>query len=187
MVMRWAVRAALVTVLLLTLATTAEAFVWDYLHDQLHEGFVASVIRPLTETLFGGGTGIVYNALTHNFLGIQPVLRRVWSTVLIEGGSFIVSGVINVVWFIIQGIATIFYRIVEGIVEKLWDLKRDIIYYGFRLITSFLASKRSLNPLALPNPLTLAKSPDLRVNNIDLAKTVDEGRARSARPPGKSD
>ncbi|XP_071546743.1 uncharacterized protein [Panulirus ornatus] len=178
------VRVVLVAALVLTLATMVDAFVWDHLYDQLNHAITNSIIKPLGELFVGGSTGIVYNALTHNFLGIQPVLRRVWSTVLIEGGSLVISGIINVVWFVIQGIATIIYRIVESTIEKLWELKRDIILYGIRLIKSFLSSQ-TFNALGLTNPLSFAKSQDLNAVTIDainLAKTMDKDEAREAQP-----
>lgn len=87
-------KVTLVIVVVMTLASPAHAFVNQLLED-LYDIIYDRFVKPVVETVVGGGTGLVFNALTFNFLGLRPNIERIFTTVVIEGGGVLISTIVE--------------------------------------------------------------------------------------------
>ncbi|KAG7176248.1 uncharacterized protein LOC121876546 isoform X1 [Homarus americanus] len=165
------VKMVVVSVVLLAFAAPSHSFFLNHLYDSISNSFYDHFVEPIVEVTIGGGTGIVYNALTHNFLGLQPHIRRVWRTVVVDGGGFVISGIASGIWDIAVGIVRGIGRIVKTFAQNLWNMQYNLIYYGFRLLNPF-SFVPDVNVLVLSD-VDVAKN--IKVANGSNAKSNREG------------
>ncbi|XP_069943606.1 uncharacterized protein [Cherax quadricarinatus] len=131
-------KVTLVIVVVMTLASPAHAFVNQLLED-LYDIIYDRFVKPVVETVVGGGTGLVFNALTFNFLGLRPNIERIFTTVVIEGGGVLISTIAEIIYLIVLGIIETIIWIIAETVEVITDIKINIIYSTLQLLLEFIS------------------------------------------------
>ena len=97
------------------------------------------IINPLDSWFLGGGTSIVYNALTLNIFGIKQKLREVYytiaSTALFEGFGLILSGISSIVYVVVAIITEVATTISSNAIEAGWRVKLAVLEFLFSVAT----------------------------------------------------
>ncbi|XP_063841944.1 uncharacterized protein LOC135089809 [Scylla paramamosain] len=133
---RWTVLVAWVTLFLLV-HPSASFFLGIDTSVEEADGY--EIINPLDSWFLGGGTSIVYNALTFNIFGIKEKLREwyyaIASTALFEGTALIISGIASIVSAIIAAVIEILTTIISNIIETSLRKKLAFLEFLFRIAT----------------------------------------------------
>ena len=97
------------------------------------------IINPLDSWFLGGGTSLVYNAITLNFFGIKELLRgwyhTIASTVIFDGGGLLISSTVNIIVAIIVAVIEIVTTIISNVIESSWRKKLAFLEFLFRVAT----------------------------------------------------
>ncbi|XP_045137006.1 uncharacterized protein LOC123519630 [Portunus trituberculatus] len=137
----WAVLVAWLTLFLLV-HPSASFFIGIDTSVEEADGY--EIINPLDSWFLGGGTSIVYNALTFNIFGIKEKLREwyfaIASTAFFEGTALIISGIASIVSAVVTVVTEIISTITSNIIETSWRKKLAFLEFLFRIATG-----RSLN------------------------------------------
>ncbi|XP_045615312.1 uncharacterized protein [Procambarus clarkii] len=128
-------KVTLATVVVIMLAAPAHTFFLDNLLEDVEEAIYTTIVKPAGGVLLGGGTGVVYNALSFHFL--HPYIERIGSSVISQA-VYAISGVVQAIGTIIVEIVTAFIFIIIEIITAVIEVKIQVVYYAFRLLTSFI-------------------------------------------------
>lgn len=121
------------------------------------------IITPLDSWFLGGGTSIVYNALTFNIFGLKEKIRYIYEVIasyaIFEGIGLVLTAIVNIIAAVAVSVTEILTVIIANIIEGVWRAKLAIIEFLFRVFTGrsydgFVGLARALSEIyEVENPL----------------------------------